>query len=255
DTYGTMNQLYLQERKEAYQQMGMETKMNLGKLAIVPLDQISFGERRREDYGDLDALINSISKHKLIHPIVVQSDDGEPPYLLVAGGRRYLAFKIMKEKEISCRIYDYPLSEHELKAIELLENVDRKDMSFKEKCELHRDIHNLMVKVHGRKISTTPGAAGWSMSDTAKFLGKSVGTISEDIKLADTMDKVPELEIDKCKDKSEAKKTVERFEATIIRSELAERAEKQLGDAGRKLADAYIIGDFFEEVKKIPDGV
>lgn len=228
--------------------------MNLGKLAIIPMDQIDFGSRKRKEYGDINELIESIKKHGLIHPIAVYSETGSPPYLLAAGGRRYLAFLAMEEPNISCRIYDHPLSEHELKAIELLENLDRKDFTFKEKCDLHRDIHNLMVAVHGEKVSTSPDAKGWSLRDTANFLGKSVGLISEDIKLAETMETFPELELDKCKGKKEAMKSAARFEQVLVRTELAKRAEKQLGDVNRTLADSYVVGDFFDEVVKIPDG-
>jgi len=227
---------------------------NDGKLAFVKLDDIKFGNRRREDYGAVDELAKSISERGLIHPIAVQSDTGDPPYVLAAGGRRYLAHKLLGRSEIACRIYDHPLTELELKAIELFENIDRKDLTPQEDCYLKRDIHNLMVEIHGKKVSTTPGADGWSMRDTAHALGKSVSTISEDIKLADAAEKMPHLELDKCKTKKEALKTIERFEQTIVRGELAKRAEKELGTDNTKLAQSYIVKDFCEGVKDIPTG-
>lgn len=228
--------------------------MNHGKLDVIPLDQIDFGDRKREDYGDMDELIDSIRAHGLIHPIAIQSDDGNPPYKLAAGGRRYLAFTVMKEESIPCRIYDHPLTESELKAIELLENIDRKDFTFLERCNLYRNIHNLMVEVHGKKLSKVSDDGGWSMHDTAKFLGKAIGTVSEDIKLAEMNSALPSLELEKCKTKQEAKKSVERLEKTITISDIVERTKDQLLDTQQKLADAYVVGDFFDEVKKIPDG-
>jgi ParB/RepB/Spo0J family partition protein len=227
---------------------------NEGKLAFVNLDDISFGNRRREDYGAVDELAKSISERGLIHPIAVQSDTGEPPYILAAGGRRFLAHKMLGRATIACRIYDHPLTSLELKAIELFENIDRKDLTPQEDCNLKRDIHNLMVEIHGRKVSTTPGAEGWSMRDTANALGKSVSSVSEDIKIADAAAKMPELELDKCKTKKEALKTIERFEQTIIRGELVKRAEKELGTDNTRLAKSYIVMDFFEGVKEIPTG-
>lgn len=228
--------------------------MNLGKLAVVPLNQIDFGNRKREDYGDMDELVESIKSQGLIHPIAIQSDNGEPPYKLAAGGRRYLAFELMKEEEISCRIYDHPLTEPELRAIELLENVNRKDFTFLERCNLYRDIHNLMLEIHGKKLSKVTDDGGWSMHDTAKFLGKSIGIVSEDIKLAEMNDAVPSLELEKCKTKQEAKKSVERLEKTIAINEVVEERKNELPDTSKKLADAFIVGDFFEEVKGIADG-
>ncbi len=228
--------------------------MKIGKLAFVKLDNIRFGDRRREDYGEVNELAESISERGLIHPIAVQSDDGNPPYILAAGGRRLLAHKLLGRDSIACRIYDHPLSALELKSIELFENLDRKDLTPKEDCYLKRDIHNLMVEIHGKKISTVPGAEGWSMRDTANLLHKTAGNISVDIKIAETMEAMPELELDKCKTKKEAIKTIETFENTIIRSELVKRAEKELGPGNKKLADSYIIGDFFKHVVDIPHG-
>lgn len=233
--------------------------MNSGKLAFVPMDQIDLGDRRREDYGSIDELMASIKERGLIHPIAIQSDDGNPPYKLCAGGRRFLACSLLHKDPsfetsgtIACRIYDHPLSPLELKAIELFENLDRKDLNFKEECELKRDMHNLMVEIHGEKVSTSPNASGWSMRDTANMLGKSIGGVSDDIKLANTMSSMPELQLDQCKNKSEAMKMVSRLEETVLRAELVKRAEKELGEVNKKLADFYILGDFFEKVKEIP---
>uniref|UniRef100_A0A6H1ZPS5 Putative methyltransferase n=1 Tax=viral metagenome TaxID=1070528 RepID=A0A6H1ZPS5_9ZZZZ len=225
-----------------------------GKLEFVNLNDISFGTRRREDYGAVDDLAKSIEERGLIHPIAVQSDNGNPPYILAAGGRRYLACKLLGRVEIACRIYDHPLSNLELKAIELFENIDRKDLTPQEDCNLKRDIHNLMLEIHGKKVSTIPGAQGWSMRDTANALGKSVSTISEDIKIAEAAEKMPHLELGNCKTKKEALKTIEHFEQTLVRGELAKRAEKELGTDNSRLAKAYIVGDFFEQVKNVPSG-
>jgi ParB/RepB/Spo0J family partition protein len=227
---------------------------NEGKLAFIKLDDITFGDRRREDYGEVDALAKSIAERGLIHPIAIQSNDGNPPYLLAAGGRRFLAHKLLGRETIACRIYDHPLTSLELKAIELFENVDRKDLTPHEDCKLKQDIHNLMVEIHGKKFSTTPGATGWSMRDTANALGKSVSTVSEDIKIADACEKMPQLELEKCKTKKEALKIIENFENTIVRGELVKRAEKELGNDSSKLAKCYIVKDFFEGVKDIPTG-
>ena len=226
--------------------------MNLGKLESIPISQIELGNRRREDYGNVDELAASIKERGLICPIAIQSDNGKPPFKLCAGGRRLLACTLLEMKEISCRIYDQPLSLLELKAIELFENLDRKDLSFKEECDLKRDIHNLMTEIHGEKTSTSLDAPGWSMRDTAKFLNRSSGGVSDDIKLSTVMEAAPQLGLDKCKNKSEAMKLISRAEETLIRTELAKRAEKQLGGSSQKLADAYIVGDFFKKIMEVP---
>jgi site-specific DNA-methyltransferase (adenine-specific) len=65
---------------------------------------------------------------------------------------------------------------------------------------------------------------------------------------------MPELGLDKCKTKKEALKAIERLENTIVRGELAKRAEAELGTDSMKLAKSYIVKDFFEGVKDIPAG-
>lgn len=233
----------------------MEPTQMLGKLKICKIDDINFGDRRREDYGDLGELARSIKERGLIHPIAVQSDTGEPPFILAAGGRRFLACKLLEMQEITCRIYDHPLTQLELRAIELLENIDRKDLNFAEECRLKRNIHELMVEMHGKKLSTSPDAEGWSKRDTATLLGKSIGGVTEDIKLAEAIEALPELGLDKAKNKREAMKTLQKTEETMIRAELAKRAERILGSEKRRLVDTYIVGDFFDYVKSIPNEV
>jgi len=229
--------------------------MNLGRLEIVLMDNIEFGERRREDYGDLIELQESIKSNGLINPIAVQSDSGKPPYKLAAGGRRFLACKSLDMEEISCRIYDHPLTSLELKTIELLENVDRKDMEPIEEGRLKRDIHNLMIEIHGQRISTSDDAPGWSMRDTAKLLGKSVGGVSDDIKLAMAAEAMPQLGLENIKTKSEGMQILKRVDRTLLHHDLGKRADQILGDRQKKLADSYIIGDFFERIKKVPNDI
>jgi len=231
----------------------MDQDKLLGKLGIVPMANIDFGDRRREDYGEIDDLAASITERGLMHPIAIQSDDGEPPFKLAAGGRRFLACTSLGMDEISCRIYDHPISPLELKAIELFENLDRKDLSLKEEVFLKKDIHEMMVEIHGEKTSTSPDASGWSLRDTARLMGKSSSEIIREVNLANTMEAMPELGLDKCKTKTEAFKTVGKVEEGIIRKELAKRAEGQLGKGTRKLSDAYQVGDFFDLILKVPD--
>jgi ParB/RepB/Spo0J family partition protein len=229
--------------------------MKGGKLQFVKLTDIQFGNRVREDLGDIEELAESIKEKGLISPIAVQSDNGLPPYLLAAGGRRFIAVASLGEEEIACRVYDHPLSELEIKTLERVENIERKNLTYDEECKSLRDINNLQVEIYGKKIGRSPDAEGHSMRDTAKMLNRSPSSVSEDIKLAEAMDSMPDLELDKCKNKKEAFKKLEKVEESLIRRELAKRADKLLNDGDRKLADAYVVGDFFEKVKQVPDGV
>ena len=225
------------------------------KLDTVDITTIELGERRREDYGDIEELARSIKEKELINPIAIYSENGEPPFLLAAGGRRLMACVSLGMSEIPCRIYDHPLTELELREIELEENIRRKDLNYQEEVRLSRDIRDVREALYGKKLSTAADAPGTSLRDIAESFGKSHSSMSLDIKLADTMDAFPDMGWDKCKNKAEAMKIVNRIEEGIVRTEISRRAKDIEGDTTtKKMIDAYIVGDFFEQVEKIPDG-
>jgi ParB family transcriptional regulator, chromosome partitioning protein len=87
------------------------------------IDTIHIGTRRREELGDLEGLADSIRQHELIHPIVVDRTG-----LLIAGERRLRACQQLGWTEIDVRIYD-ELTDDERWAIELEENLHRKDLT------------------------------------------------------------------------------------------------------------------------------
>lgn len=89
----------------------------------IAVTSIKVGERRREDYGDLQGLADSIARYGLLHPIVIDSDDR-----LVCGERRLRACRdLLKWDKIDARdIGD--LTEAERREVELEENLRRKDL-------------------------------------------------------------------------------------------------------------------------------
>ncbi len=235
-------------------------------LLNIPLNQIDEGERYREDYGDLDELIGSIKSNGLICPIAVHvlEDSSESRangklYRLCAGGRRFRAHQQMQSETIPAKVYDHPLSELELRSVELEENLQRKDLTWQEKVALRKKIHDLQVAIDGPKTSTAPDAEGHSVRDTASLLGVSHTAVSKDLKLAKTIERFPEIDWTKCKNQSDAEKLIKKIEKSVVKEELANRVEASLKGNNnlklRKLADAYVVGDFFEIVKDVPDGI
>ena len=112
------------------------------KVDIVTLSDIEFGDRRREDYGDLQELAHSLKVRGMITPMAVEATpDKDKPYLLVAGGRRYKASEIAPLENVPVRIYEGPLSDLDFREIELYENVHRKDLDYKERVKQEREIH------------------------------------------------------------------------------------------------------------------
>jgi len=252
------------------------------RLDYINLIDIEYGTRKREDFGDLDDLARSIEKEGLISPIAVvekrtckycedSSDcpdldkehcenfilEGHKPYILAAGGRRLAAHKLLEVESIACNIYDHPLNELELRTIELVENVKRKELTYDEDIALKAEIELLMVEIHGPKFSTAPDAPGHSRADTAKLLGVTPSSLTQDLQLHEAMKQFPEIQWDQLKTKSDAKKLVKRIETTIIRKEGAKRAQEVLGKENtlkKKLMNSFIIGDANKKILEVPDG-
>lgn len=227
--------------------------MDLGTLRVVPIEQVvaDIEHRGRQNYGVLTELMASIQKHGLIHPIAVHSPTGEPPYKLIAGGRRYMAVQMLKWEEISVRIYDTQKTELELSAIELFENLDRLSLTYDEEVKMKEKLHITMVQIEGKKIARSADAPGHSVRDTAKMLGVSHATIIQDMKLAEAMRVLPELELDKEKNKSAAMKKLERFSKVVTNKIAVASAVKDAKLSGRMTSpddplSAYIVGDFFD---------
>lgn len=229
----------------------------LGKLDFVPLTSIEVEARMRKDYGDLSDLAASIEAKGLICPIAVmaQNIEGHPAYTLLAGGRRMAAHLIMKRETIQCRIFDKPLTPFERKAIELEENVKRLDLSPIENAMGVDEVHQLFTLEFGEKVSTNPDAPGHSMRDTARVMGKNIGTVSSALKIAEMHKKAPELGLDQCKTTQEALKRIETFRKMVVNEALAKQADASLQGDLQKLANSYIVGDFFEKAKGLQDGV
>lgn len=223
-------------------------------MKVVKWSEIVVESRAREDYGDVDLLADSMKKEGIIQPLAVRAND-DGTYKLLAGGRRMRAAEKAKIEDIPVRVYPPTLSDKEMLAIELMENIARKDLTWLEQAKLKTDLHNLQVEIHGSKLSTAPGASGWSTVDTAKLLGKSIGNTYDDIKLARAAESIPALA--ECKTKQEAAKLLAKVKEKMILEEMANRAKAKQGPTEqlhRELVDKFILGDFFEKVKEIPDG-
>jgi len=233
--------------------------MSRSEQDTIKLEDIDLGERARKDYRNIDVLAESIKEKELLRPIAVcfhPAPEAGKKYLLIAGGRRLRAHELLDRESILCRIYPAQLSELEHKELELEENIQREDLSWQEKAFLEREIHRLQVSIHGEKVSKAPNAKGHSMADTAKMLGVSRGKVSQDIALADTMEQFPEAPWSKCKNANEAQKMKQRMEKLIVNDHLAVVAQKTIGTGDskiQKLAAAYVIGDFFVHVAKVPN--
>lgn len=228
-------------------------------------DQIDFGDRRREDYGDLEQLATSIKEKGLIQPVAVYRrpapSESELPYLLLAGGRRYMATAIIEMQMLPCRVFDGEISDLIYREIELIENIERKDLSWQEQVRLQKEINDLMVEKHGHKIAKgnqySGSTEGWSKRDTAELLSRSPASVVKDIQIAEALNTFPIL--GDAKTKGEAEKLLKKLKAGAVEEILLERLRDQEASGGldakkKELMDNYIVRDCFDTLREIPEG-
>lgn len=115
---------------------------------ILKIKDIKIGQRVRDEYGDMQALADSIREHGLLHPIVVDSD-----YNLIAGCRRLLACERIGLKEIEAKVLE-DITEKELRILELEENIRRKDLTELEKSKNLVELAEIKEQELKEKLST-----------------------------------------------------------------------------------------------------
>lgn len=218
------------------------------KLKMIPITDITVGERFREDLGDITGLTESIAEKGVLQPITVRQDDSG--YTLLAGGRRIHAAAAAGLTKIPALIRDQSEvvdAEVDLREVELIENTFRKDFTWDEQVKLIARLDNLCRERN----------ADWSVRKTAKILGHSHPmNVSRALNLAEALEVMPELA--QCKTQDEAAKTVKKFEEGLVVQELRRRQE-QVQDQGLRdvlnlAKHNYKVGDALVELAKLPAG-
>ncbi len=222
-----------------------ESQALLGTLETVNIDRIYVdGDRRELNQSHVEELKKSILERGLIQPIALYHPPTIMGYKLLAGFHRYNACKQLGLPAINARVFDHELSQYELKAIELYENIHRKDLTGPELSQQTQRLHTLMQHMYGPPI---PGkSVGHAMKDTARMLGKSIGSVHGDIKLANAIEQFPELGLDKIPNKITAMRVLQRFANTITNQEVAKNLKvSSSNDKATRLLASYRLGDFF----------
>jgi ParB/RepB/Spo0J family partition protein len=148
--------------------------------------------RQRENYTDIRDLCRSLQEHGQLQNIVVESI-GEGKYMLIIGGRRYHSAQYIGWKTIEASTRDN-CSELERKAIELEENVCRKDLTIHEQQKAVRDLYILKK----RMADEAPLELGvrrkkYTQEDFAIEMRMTQPAVSRAIKIAEGLDKFPQL--------------------------------------------------------------
>jgi ParB family transcriptional regulator, chromosome partitioning protein len=144
------------------------------ELRLVPLDAITVAEganpRRRFDEHALRELADSITKHGLIQPLVVRTDDGG--YTLIAGERRYRAAKLAGLKQV-------PVT---------LRNGDESALELAVDENLHRQNLDPVEEAHAFQAILRSGKL--NKKQLAERVSKSAGYVNERLRLLDLPEKI-----------------------------------------------------------------
>jgi len=132
------------------------------------IDQIDVGEGIRQtlDRESLEELANSIAKHGVLQPLVVEPGD-EGRYKLQIGKRRMAAAKMVGLEKVPVIVLEGPLSSEESLAIRLVENLHREDLDDIDEAEAYATLKEMGTKV----------------SEIARLVGKERSHVSHSLRL------------------------------------------------------------------------
>lgn len=125
DTVDAFEQTYAGGKREMFTYTE-EEKANAEEMPLYKIYANPNQPRKHFDEQALRELADSIKKHGVIMPIVV-NDDHTGKYMIIAGERRFRATKLAGLSTIPVIIRNY--SEREIKEISLIENLQREDLN------------------------------------------------------------------------------------------------------------------------------
>jgi len=138
--------------------------------------------RKEFDQEKLMALAETIKSHGLIQPIIVRLV-GENVYMILAGERRYQAYRLLERAAIPAIVKVGELNEVERLKLALIENLHREDLNALETAE---------------SIYRLKQAERTTQRELGVIVGQTEGNVSKYISLYETARKYPEL-VDKIK--------------------------------------------------------
>jgi ParB family transcriptional regulator, chromosome partitioning protein len=110
---------------------------------MIPLDLIEPdpGQPRKDfDPESLAKLADSLRKRGQIQPVTVCWSDTQAAYVILTGERRWRAARQAGLEKLACVVRDRPMTEGELRAMQLIENCLREDLKPLEQAHAYRDL-------------------------------------------------------------------------------------------------------------------
>ncbi len=155
-----------------------EERKNASELELEKISANPNQPRKNFDEQSLKELSDSIKKHGVIMPIVV-NDNGDGTYMIIAGERRFRACKMAGKSTIPVVIRKY--SPREIKEISLIENLQREDLN---PIEAATAMKQLMIeyKLTQDELAERIGKSRPAVANTLRLLNlcpEVMGLVSE----------------------------------------------------------------------------
>ncbi len=165
------------------------------EITRMKVSDITIGERRRTEMGDIAGLAKSIQEFGLLHPIIVD-DEG----VLIAGGRRLAAMQRLGFEDVPVRRWQ-TLGADDRRIIELEENLQRKDLTAYERSRNLTELAETAAKVDreefrpesGQKVAHRPVEPG-SLARVAERIDVPKQTIHDAQKHVAAAERYPLLQ-------------------------------------------------------------
>jgi len=119
---------------------------------LLPIDQVEpdpAQPRRTFDDEALGELRDSIARHGVLQPLIVREDgllaDRRTRYIIIAGERRWRGAQAAGLTDVPAVVRDIALDQdaHEIRVVQLIENLQREDLNPVEEAESLRDLRAL----------------------------------------------------------------------------------------------------------------
>lgn len=222
-------------------------------MQLTPIDQITIKDRQRKEFAPkaLAELKSSIAAHGLIHAIVIN-----PERVLIAGERRLRAIIELHQEGIPITHNGQAIPSDQIPftilnstddtsraEVEYAENIYRVDLSWQERTEALKNLHDLRREQNpGQTLTDT---ATEIVDATGKStVGHTQAQLAEALIVAEYLDD-PEVK--------RARSSAEAYKIVLDRAETKIKAEAVKNTPTTKPSQhKLILGDCLEEMKKLP---
>lgn len=177
-------------------------------MDTVNIDEILIDNRMRKELGDIEQLSKSITDNGLIQPIILTwfKENDVRVVKLVAGHRRYEALKKLGETKLRHAEHflwrtDLADDEYRRTAVELEENIRRKQMTWSEEVLGKQRLLEVYQRIYGAPTPGQPSRsvqqglkpAGFGVRKLAELLNEDPSQTSRDLDMAALVTRIPIL--------------------------------------------------------------